>query len=84
MDGNLIILCGVGAFILAIAGLHLRYRDRTGGSGGRGGTDDGSYNYAASSIGLHTTGGSYGDCDVPGGDGGGGDCGGGSDGGGGD
>lgn len=83
MDGNLIILGGVGMFILAIVGLHVRYRDRTGGSS-RGGTDDSSYNYAASSIGMQTTDSSYGNCDVPGGDAGGGDCGGGSDGGGGD
>lgn len=85
MDRNLIIFGVAVAFILIIAGLDARYRKRTGRSGRGGGTDDGSYNYTASSTGMNTTDASYGNCDVSdGGDTGGGDCGGGSDGGGGD
>lgn len=83
MDVNLIILCGVAAFIVLLAVLHRRYRDRTGGSGRGSGSDGGSYNYGASGIGTYTADGSYGNCDASGGDAGGGDCGGGSDGGGG-
>lgn len=85
MDSNLIIFGVAVAFILVIAGLDVRYRKRTGSSGRRGGTDDGSYNYTASGTGMNTTDASYGNCDVSGGgDAGGGDCGGSSDGGGGD
>lgn len=55
MDMDLLILGGVGAFILALIALFAWNGAFAGLFSRDGEADDGSYNYAATSIGLHAT-----------------------------
>lgn len=55
MDMDLLILGGVGAFILGLIALFAWNGAFAGLFSRDGEADDGSYNYAATSIGIHAT-----------------------------